>query len=84
MTKIPASLLKQASVLEITENDVRMRQFKDRWGVCVVSHEQHDAAEKIIAVMGRKLVAVIGSKRDDLRYTFDPALTEEEYETFFG
>lgn len=56
-------LMLTASVLEITADKIRMRQFLDRWGVCFIPVKQDEAARRLLALLGRKITGVTGSKR---------------------
>lgn len=77
-------LMQKASVLEVTADEIKMRQLLDPKGVCIIPAEQAEAAEKVVEMLGRKVIGVTGSKRGNLCYKFEPPLTEEEYEDFFG
>lgn len=76
-------LLDEALFIECTEDTLILEQEKDRRGVCIITEEQSDAAEKIIQIMGRKVEEISGSKRGNLEYRFSPPLTEEEWENIF-
>lgn len=73
-------LLHQARVIEIRGNQLVLEQQKDRNGVCIIPEKQDASARTIIERMGKTVVTIEGSKRGTLRYTFDPPLTEEEYD----
>lgn len=74
-------LLHQARVIEITSNQLVLEQQKDRHGVCIIPEKQHAAACAILLRIGRgQPTEISGSKRDTLRYTFSPPLTEAEHE----
>ena len=77
-------LLDEALFIECTEDTLILEQEKDRRGVCIITEEQSDAAEKIIQIMGRKVEEISGSKRGNLEYRFSPPLTEEEWEKYFS
>lgn len=80
MTQEQRILWKAASAREIREDCLVLRQFKDRYGVCVIPPEQAKAAEEFVASIGREVTGVSGSKRGDLIFEFIPALSLEEIE----
>ncbi len=78
------NLLNEALFIECIEDTLILEQEKNRRGVCIITEEQSDAAEKIIKFMGRKLEEITGSKHGNLEYKFSPPLTEEEWEKYFS
>lgn len=68
-------------LLEINEDHLLLRQQFDAHGVCIVPTKQDKAALKLIEKLGKTYSGIEGDKRTaQLKYYFEPSLTEEEYE----